>query len=331
MSDLEITDYDTYEQILREYPKRTIDEYRKNPNIKPKQYLDSLSVGFYGLFSFQPGAWYEVLKSIRKYYPDAPIVLINDGIDVYDYEKMAKEFGCIYVKKDIRICLHWPDPEGAYEFLLRTKEACELAKTEWIIHLHPDVLCQDRISKYPNAHLAGVSCGSKNGKSCNMFNDYIQKYIHKYQPNIEINGWGWCGGSIMHVATFNKVYDSIFITKKFSIKKINDDLGQGLSLHTSSSGYTSNEDVLMSLLFNLNGFVYRIWLDNSEHHRGRDGLTDAGAFLHGIKDHYNLHNSNDLNYHSTKVIEENLEQSNNRKLLLREKLINKYNLLDLQE
>jgi len=80
----------------------------------------------------------------------------------------------------------------------------------------------------------------------------------------------------------------------------------------------------MSLLFNLNGLVYRIWLDNSEYHRGREGLTDAGAFLHGIKTHYNLHNSNDINFHSTKVIEENIEQSNNRKLLLKIKLLKEY-------
>ena len=131
----------------------------------------------------------------------------------------------------------------------------------------------------------------------------------------------------MYIPSFNIVYNSIFIEKKFNIKQINEDLGQGLSLHTSSSGYTSNEDVLMSLLFNLNGFVYRIWLDNSEYHRGICGLTDAGAFLHGIKSHYNLHNTNDMNFHSNKVIEENIEQSNKRKLLLREKLFKEYNIV----
>lgn len=322
-----LTDYQTYENIIRNSPKRTIDEYNANPSDNPKQYLENFNVGFYGLFSFQPNAWYEVLKSIRKFYPDAPIVLFNDGIDVFDYEDMAKEFNCIYLKKDIRICLHWPDTEGAYEFLLRTKEACELMKTDWIIHLHPDVLCQDRISKWPNAHLAGVSCGSSNGKSGNMFNSKIQDYIRKYQPDVEINGWGWCGGSIMNVAAFNEVFKSIFIDKKFNISKINQELGQELSLHTASSGYTSNEDVLMSLLFNLNGFIYRIWLDNSEFHRGREGLTDAGAFLHGIKSHYNLHNSDNMNFHSNKVIEENLEQSKQRQTILREKILKEYDIV----
>jgi len=325
--DLQISTYSEYENIIINSPKRTIEEYNNNPNINPKKYLDNFSVGFYGLFSFQPNAWYEVLKSIRKYYPNAPIVLINDGMDVFNYENIAKEFNCIYIKKDIRICLHWPDPEGAYEFLLRTKEACDILKTDWIIHLHPDVICQDKISKFPNSHLAGVSCGSNNGRSNNMFNDTVINYIRKYHPNVEINGWGWCGGSIMYIPSFNIVYNSIFIEKKFNIKQINEDLGQGLSLHTSSSGYTSNEDVLMSLLFNLNGFVYRIWLDNSEYHRGKYGLTDAGAFLHGIKSHYNLHNTNDMNFHSNKVIEENLEQSDKRKLLLREKLFKEYNIV----
>ncbi len=322
---LEITNYDIYEETLKKYPKRTIEDYKNQPTYMPKKYLD-IKIGFYGLFSFQPQAWYEVLKSIRKFYPDSPIVLINDGNDVYDYEEMAKEFNCIYIKKDIRICLHWPDPEGAYEFLLRTKEACDILKTDWIIHLHPDVICQDKISKFPNAHLAGVSCGSNSGKSNNMFNEIVINYIRKYQPDVEINGWGWCGGSIMYIPAFYIVYDSIFIHKKFNIKKIDEDLGQNLLLHTSSSGYTSNEDVLMSLLFNLNGFVYRIWLDNAEFHRGNDGLTDAGAFLHGVKTHYSFNNNSNFYDWSTKVIIENKEQSYKRSLILKEKLFKEYGI-----
>ena len=40
----------------------------------------------------------------------------------------------------------------------------------------------------------------------------------------------------------------------------------------------------MSVLFALNGYVYRIWKDNPEYHRGNKN----GAFLHGYKEHYDF-------------------------------------------
>ena len=92
-----------------------------------------ISVGFYGLFSYQHIAWDYVLKNIRKHYPDAPIILINDGLDQYDYSEMAKRYNCIHIIKDREICLHYPEIEGSKEFLERTKEACLLSKTDLTI------------------------------------------------------------------------------------------------------------------------------------------------------------------------------------------------------
>tara|TARA_B100001093_G_scaffold439914_1_gene440149 strand:- start:725 stop:1648 length:924 start_codon:yes stop_codon:yes gene_type:complete len=282
MATLQVTDKQTYQNIIKFCPRRTIQQYLHRP-VPPKRYLN-LDVGFFGQFSYQPQAWDFVLKSVRHFYPDKPIVLINDGFKQYNYQEMAKKYNCIHVGKEYEICLHWCDVKWAYEYLERVKEACLLAKTEWIIHLHPDVICCDRISKYPNAHLAGVSAGSYTGVSNNVFPEEVNKFILKHNPNAELNGYGWCGGSIMHVPTFMKVYDAVVVQKKWDLYKLRQELGQK---------WTEHEDVLFSILFTLEGYVYRVWLDNPEAHRGLSGLTDAGAFLHGFKEHYDFKRNNE--------------------------------------
>ena len=262
---MQFPDFNKYEQQLKE-------PYKNNP-------ID-ISIGFYGLCSYQPYAWDFVFQKIREYYPTEPIVLINDGFDQYDYSEMAIKYNCIYVKKDSEICLHYPDIASSHEFLHRTKYVCDLLKTDWIIHLHPDVLCQGRISYYPPSELAGVAAGSYSGVSGNHWNtnqwSSVISYIRKYQPTVELNGWGWCGGSIMNCQAFYKVYDSLYgANVKFTLEDIR---------KNTFKSSTEHEDTMMSILFALNGYPYRIWKDNPEHHRG----SKEGAFLHGYKEHYDF-------------------------------------------
>jgi hypothetical protein len=255
------------------YEKQLGEPYNNNP-------ID-ISVGFYGLCSYQPHAWDYVFHKIREYYPTEPIVLINDGIDQYDYSDMAKKYNCIYLLKEKEICLHYPDIASSHEFLHRTKEVCDLLKTDWIIHLHPDVICQGRICYYPPSKLAGVAAGSSSGVSGNNWSvspdwQKVEQYIRKFQPNIELNGWGWCGGSIMNSATFYKVYESLYGTDaKFTLEDIREN---------TNKTATEHEDTMMPILFALNGYPYRIWKDNPEYHRGKK----EGAFLHGYKEHYDF-------------------------------------------
>ena len=279
-----------------------ITSFREYVDILRSPYIDNpidINIGFYGLCSYQHDAWDFVFQTIRYYYPTAPIVLINDGMDQFDYSRMAEKYNCIYVKKEVEICLHYPDIGGSYEFLKRTFEACNLSKTEWMIHLHPDVICKGRISYHPNAHLAGVSCGSTSGISNNNWysEPTVEKYIRKFQPNIELNGFGWCGGSIMNVDAFRVVYDSIFgENPKFTLEEIR----KNTVVHI-----TEHEDTMMSVLFALNGFVYRIWKDNPEFHRGERN----GAFLHGYKEHYDFKKQGiSVSDYYTKVRTENINK-----------------------
>jgi hypothetical protein len=288
---LNLTSFNEYESILRE-------PYKNN-------FID-LNVGFFGLCSYQHVAWDHVLESVRKYYPDSPIVLFNDGGDQYDYSEMAKKYNCFHIKKDREICLHFPDIEASKDFLTRVFEACNIAKTEWMIHLHPDVICQGKICYHPNAHLAGVSAGATGGVSNNNWRAYyidtnlwkVEKYIRDRHPNIELNGWGWCGGSIMHVESYYKVYDSIFGNNPtIDLLHLRDN---------TIDNVTCYDDNMMPVLFALNGFVYRIWKDNPEYHRQQR----EGAFLHGYKEHYNLiKDGMSYSEYVKKCHDENIEKS----------------------
>lgn len=84
---INITSFEEYVKILQS-------PYEYNP-------ID-ISVGFYGFCSYQHQAWDYVFYSIRQYYPDAPIVLINDGMDQFDYSEMAAKYNCIHVRKKQR-------------------------------------------------------------------------------------------------------------------------------------------------------------------------------------------------------------------------------------
>ena len=68
-------------------------DYNKYKNQLKQPYINNpidISVGFFAMCSYQPTAWDYVFLKIRKYYPDAPIVLLNDGLEQYDYTEMAK-------------------------------------------------------------------------------------------------------------------------------------------------------------------------------------------------------------------------------------------------
>ena len=256
-----------------DYVRILNEPYVKNP-------ID-ISVGFFGLCSYQPAAWDAVFNSVRSHYPDDPIVLISDGTYQYDYSEMAKKYNCIHVIKGKEICLHYPCIEDSYEFLHRTLEACNLTGSEWMIHLHPDVICRGKISYYPPSPLAGVHSGSCSGVANNNWKCYnvtpqlenVENYIRKFQPDVELNGWGWCGGSIMNVEVFREVYASV--CEENSIFNLED------IRRSTWVGITEHEDLMMSVLFALKGHPYRVWKDNPENNY-------PGAFLHGYKEMYDF-------------------------------------------
>ena len=52
------------------------------------------TIGFYDHANTHPNATEFMIRSIRKFYPDAPIVISTDNVS--GYESMTKQYNCIY-------------------------------------------------------------------------------------------------------------------------------------------------------------------------------------------------------------------------------------------
>ena len=130
---VETKPFDEYDKEMKSSPRRTIMQYLSNPTIAPKNYVD-IDIGFFGLCSYQPQAWDFVFKSIRDFYPNAPIVLINDGCQQFDYSEMAKKYNCIYVEKKDEIFFRYLPKLKSARILNSVPEAG--AKPLWIWHFH---------------------------------------------------------------------------------------------------------------------------------------------------------------------------------------------------
>ena len=84
----------------------------------------------------------EAVKSFRQFHPDSPYVLIRDGDNGEDFDSIAKEYGCMYLKqKDNLGYRDHNHPSGIYgmtkeevlEWLHRFRQACTFCNTDHII------------------------------------------------------------------------------------------------------------------------------------------------------------------------------------------------------
>ena len=244
---------------------------------KTKQYID-LDVGFYGGCSYHPTAWDETFRTLRNNFPDKPLVLIEDGRPCgVDYSDMAAKYNAKYIKCEKSIYLYWPTIEQTWTYLQWILQVSDICKTEWLVQLHPDNIVNDRYHINPPGPICGLSCGSRSGVSNNALFPKAAQYVLTKYPNIEMNGYGWAGGSCLHVPTFRKIMET-FTFERLTDIKLNID-----------PKITENEDYFLPFLFNLYGYPYRIWLEIEEPNRNTFG--SSAAFQHGNKTFYNISKS----------------------------------------
>jgi hypothetical protein len=249
-----------------------------------KKYID-LSVGFFGGCSYHPSAWEQTFKSIRDNFLEAPIVLIEDGRPTgFDYSDMASRYNATYIKEESSIYLFWPTAEQCWQYLQWIIKVADIAKTEWLVQLHPDNICNDRFSVIPPGPVCGVGCGSRSGVSNNRLPHNAEKYLTDIHPNLEMNGYGWCGGGCLHVPTFKNIMKQFTFDKLLELRKNSLIIGEGVSVWN----VTSHEDVFIPFLFNMYGYPYRVWRDIEELNRGSMGWGTSAAFEHNNKTYYNM-------------------------------------------
>jgi len=242
-------------------------EYMVSDNVPKKKYIDIKIAAYYPCYS-NKRATFSVLTNFRKYFPDSPVYLVCDNPNE-DFSDIAKYFNCEYDKHQkssgdgrTNNFHHW---EQSYQWLTDIEKTCNMFETQadWIVYLEDDVNVRDRISKYPDAYLAGPAIP--------MFNEKALLYLKLTHKDLEINGWSGCGGSIFHIKAFQYCMKNLSNFYYDYVKTL--DYRVGLA-----------SDALLTYLFNCNCFVCRRWLDISEEHAGV--LSPGAAFDHDHKIYY---------------------------------------------
>lgn len=260
-------DHKSYEKALAYYlaKHQSFEEYIADAKNEPKDYIDLDFSAYFQCYQ-NIHATSEALRSFRQFYPNIPLLLVSDGGK--DFGNVARQFDCQYHhdKKNIG---YWPclDMLRWFERLAR---ACISFNTEWVLILEDDVRTRDRISKYPNAHLAGQG-GSRGTKVTKQLSPLAQAAIKEKFPATNLFGISGCGGSIFHRTSFLRCFRNLNIN--------------GIETWpTDDAGLHGATDIALTFLFLINGYIVRRWLDLSHDTVGNWG--PASAFDHQYKAFY---------------------------------------------
>lgn len=144
-----------------------------------------------------PYATYISIASMRKFYPDATIVMLSD--DGYDYTEMAKHFNCEYIHCNDKANFNHKDLdsgshiENSHKLIDRFYRAYSLIKEDYVLLLEDDVIINRPITQPFGFDI--------NGNCVNNFQKYIIDEFNKNYPHVT-PGLNYCfsgaGGSIMH-------------------------------------------------------------------------------------------------------------------------------------
>jgi len=246
--------------MLRSFLKQqqTFEQYLEDKRNPHKKYI-RLSFAVHLQCFKQPRATFEALKSLRQYYPDVPVHLISDG--GHDFSGIAKHFHCDYTHANQNVSR--PGFRQPFEWIKRLRKTCEMYRTAWIIMMEDDVRVRDRISKNPDAHIAGPS-GPE-------FTAAAKAFLLRKHPGLEINGYNGCGGCIFHRVSFLHAYKKVHEIKELPMEA-------DWRVHKST-------DAFLTFMFLNAGYVARRWLDHSEERGQHKG--PASAFDHQFKMYYN--------------------------------------------
>ena len=146
------------------------------------------SLGFFYQTINRPKATENVLENVRKFYPDAPIVLFGDG--GVDLTELAAKYGCIFritpEKTGDSKATNFADTNAALIWLNRIKEACEKMDTDWVMLLEDDVFIRGKVL---SAHHAIA------GPLGHFVQEALRDEIRKHNPFFS-GQYGACGGSL---------------------------------------------------------------------------------------------------------------------------------------
>jgi len=267
--DESISDRIVYLELCQYYDrfKMSFDEYQSSNWVPDKEEFP-INFGVHYLCHKQNRATFECLLAFRSYYPEVPIILVSDNGN--NFRKMAEYFGCHYIHEAEQtgngITNVLRNNDSINLWLYRIKRTCNiLQNVDYILYMEDDVVTRSKITKNPNADIAGPS-----NPDDFWWSPQIIQYLKDRNPNIEINGLNGCGGTIFGRKAFLECFDNMPNYRELS--KLDNRLGWA-------------SDVIITFLFLYNNKVSRRWLDQSEESRGK--IFGSTAFDHQNKFYYN--------------------------------------------
>jgi hypothetical protein len=185
-------------------------------------------------------ALYKCLNSFRRAYPSEAITLVSDYGE--DFSKFADRFHLYYYYSERKADPGNLGKDGAREYLRRIYDHCLRAASDYVVILEEDVFTCRRIAQPPSS-----DCG---GPRLIPLSDALIRHLQKINDTTHSYGYAMCGGSIFDRAAFIKCYEKQNLD--FGLLEILDD-------RTIKYG-----DVLLTVLFLLNGYTYAVWNEVSE-------------------------------------------------------------------
>lgn len=172
--------------------------------------VDFGRVGFYMVIYSEVRATLEVLRSTRKYYPEAPIYVFQDGGNV-SLELLCNEkrYRCIYNSSVGKNCAYNPHPWFLYLLV-----AARALNTEFMIILEPDTLVRRRHVFSFQYDAGGVVHNWGQPLSPKTL-AYMEKLGGERRPCYTIvhEHWGLTGGSYIRIAAAQEAFQQSMVDR----------------------------------------------------------------------------------------------------------------------
>jgi hypothetical protein len=132
--------------------------------------------------------------------------------------------------------------EGVREYLTRIYEHCLRVASDYVVILEEDVITLRRINRFPSS-----DCG---GPRFNSLADPLNHYLRKINNTNLDYGYAMCGGSIFDRRVYLGCYEKQNLDLDF--------------LGTLDKRVVQYSDVVLTVIFLINGFSYSVWDEVSE-------------------------------------------------------------------